>query len=1409
MSVWVILFAKLTLGSVLIKQPFSPYVGSQSEGFSYTLTDYFIGPNLQYSISSDADTPWTTTMDDPFNFQMASQKAFAKGTSADNLSNNRKLRSYSDLTNSTCVLAYYSNNLTSYKLYNNTFTYQWSTLVDNTAKNAFIQDIAFSREFDYIYAVVAYTTGTLTVTHHSNVFIGTKFLEGSPNFVEVPGYSLTPSQSIRIEIGSSFSAILNSTSNEMSSVGTVSVFNITDPSNPLYIGTATSTQNPVDLSFYDAQTLIISDNTQGLQKYQLSNSSVVISNGLNLTGTSSLDISGAYGAVALNNSVVMVDLEALVVYDIVNLYSNNASVPAKAVAGKLVGEFGFVNTITINSNLAVVDFELLPEQGQVKNWNLAAIQTGSFDQYGPFHIFPNDDGTFTYVRMDNSLVTACSLTVGYWTLNGFTNSQNFTANVTGFVGGNATLQATLEFTGVSVSPNSLIPYHNNSVIPLEEVGYDLDTTSIYLDLAPIMYPNLYFGGPYQAYNVSVSTLLPNILITVDLPSKAATSSLGTYTNLTTLSGDSSTFILSDGETVTAYNLTEGQAESGLSFNFSTFYPGAAVTATLWTNGGIVAYSSAGPAIVAVYDQSSSQVDLGQNCSQFKVYQQYVFCGNTTSVQVFLFEHLLSESVAYLDATTFGVDSLNFSDFTFCTGTADLTSLDYLVLVDASGLWTASLDQLGELSPQFSISGPFGSSADVMQAFTTGDQFVLMHSDGSVDIYAANYASLPTLSRQLAGKGGASSAAVGGGVMAVQYADSVDVIDLYADAVNGFYTNYSASACQTAAVSNVTTYILSMCTAPSLHKASTVHNLAPISISSVASPVSVTSTAINGVRSSPSSALDYPVTFVIKTTEPYIQTLATVATGNVTAYNSYGSASLSFNITVANESPYLISNFSQESLSVMSNVSLDIALLSYFIGQDLEFAVNINGEYVEYNYTQFNYVPVVLEPKDLSQGNNSALEVLDFDVCLGCAASAVLTPSTIYLVDNQDPTNYLGNVSYSYPYTACNSISSLNLGNSTYQVFINCNSNLTALSDNPLNTSRISATVQLGSDSTVLTYKAVPGVYSFIKTVPLSSTSCLIYQVTDNREGDGQFAETRYYVSYFYYFLEIPAEIDSEVEFSFEDFGIDSLSISALDSYFITTDQAVVYMADATWGIRVFNVSYDTQQATIQQVLVNSVETPSITPVSIGVCGDWLFVGGSKEEVYQYDLSQGAASPLFVKAFYTTGNFTGVNGNIDCNAQFDPAYAVVPMNSASGNFTARVLSLQAPSSNSIYADLTFPSNVTSQASFTNSSRVRGQSGSELLDFSISTPYLSIQSMTLDQFGMMVDYYGTSVYDVFLTVSNEVLAVNTTTFTLTRTAAPTPPTPVPPTPDPDDQDDSDDDDDSGVGLVAGVLGVLSLA
>ncbi|WP_204256560.1 hypothetical protein, partial [Mammaliicoccus sciuri] len=226
------------------------------------------------------------------------QATVSGSSSASNLSNNRKLRSYVNSNNATCILSYYASNLTSYSVSNNTLVQQWTTKIDNTANNVFINDIAVSLDNSFIYAVISYTTGTLTTTHHTALYMATSFLSGTPTFVLVPGITFIPQQSIRIEVSGLYAAIVNSTSNSMTSAGTLSVYNISNPSNPSDM-TVVNTTSPVDIAFYNARTLIVVDPSQGLLKYYLSNATnatnateVTLISQLSQTNVTSIDISG-------------------------------------------------------------------------------------------------------------------------------------------------------------------------------------------------------------------------------------------------------------------------------------------------------------------------------------------------------------------------------------------------------------------------------------------------------------------------------------------------------------------------------------------------------------------------------------------------------------------------------------------------------------------------------------------------------------------------------------------------------------------------------------------------------------------------------------------------------------------------------------------------------------------------------------------------------------------------------------------------------------------------------------------------------------------------------------------------------------------------------------------------------------
>jgi hypothetical protein len=1370
MSVWVILFAKLVLGTVTVRQSFSDFVGSQSEGFSYSLSDYFIGPNLNFTLNTTASSPWATVLSNPFTFNLNTQATVSGSSSASNLSNNRKLRSYVNSSNATCILSYYASNLTSYSVSNNTLIQQWTTKIDNTANNVFINDIAVSRDNSFIYAVISYTTGTLTFTHHTALYMATSFLSGTPTFVLVPGYTFMPQQSIRIEVSGLYAAIVNSTSNSLTSAGTLTVYNITNPSNPANMTVVNTTSSPVDLAFYNAQTLIVADPSLGLLKYYLSNATnttntteVTLINQLSQTNITSIDISGAMGVVALNKSVLLVDLDDFVIDELVNLFSSDGTVGETAVSGKLVGDIAFVNTFSASSNVAIVDFDLLPNQGLIKNWNLASVQTGAFDPYGPYEVFMNADGTYSYVRVDTFITSLANLTIGEWTFSGFTNNQNFTASIVASVGPNTLDNATLTFTGYSVDPNSVVGFSNNSFFT-EAVPLELDTNSVYIDLTTSLYANQYFGGSYQQYNVSL-VALPNITVTYQKPSKTSASTLLSSLNSTVISGGEGYFILTDGQIVTLYNFTGSQSTVQYSYNSSADADlTSPITAAVWSNGCIVAYSSQANYIQQAYEDSTAGV-TDMTCTSLKTSFGYVFCGNSANVTIFSFLPNSVSMVGFVNATTLGLTSLNIADVTFATSTEGYLSRDFVILADASGVIAVSLDQLSASAYQY--FGPIGNGTFVSQAVTTGDQFAIVHTDGAVDIYYASYGSAPSLSSRLSGRGNLISASYVSGILSLQYLTEVDIVDLYANAVSAFYTSYMAPACPSASASADFVYVLSLCQLSSYFK---------LGLSS-----SLSATQIYGVRTEAGSALNYPLMMTIATSVPYFDSAMTVATGSITAFNSLSSATVPFTLQVTNNGPYLVTTFNQPSLTVDYWQSTTIPVLEYFIGQDLEFILNVNGENPVYEAYSFTYSPIVLNPKIyLSSNYTTVANITGFE--LNPAFSAVITDTELYFQNNSD-TSILNSYDLSSNCTSTSSVSSTALGNGVYAAFVLC-------MENSLIQNRVAVILTADSEIKALTPNTVP--YSLVKTVPLDSQSTLVYYVTPSQNPAGSLLETSFIVDYIS-FSSAGSDVQfSSYEYTFLDFGIDSLSISAIDSYY-TGSSAYVYMADASWGIRVFNVSYNTTTHLITQDFINSIETNSTNPVSIGICGTWLFLGGQDEQIYQYSLSD-PTTPVFNQSFYTTGNFTGVNGNINCNAEFDPTYVAVPMMTTDGSsFTTRILSLQANSTSAIYADLTYDFDIATGANyFVNYTTVRALAGQSLIDYKVSVPTLYVQPMTATQYAQVIEHFGTDVFDVYITASNDYVTVNSEVFTLTRSENP-------------DNDDNDDDDDSAMwlALAAGVF------
>eukprot|EP00359_Climacostomum_virens_P004328 CAMPEP_0204914812 /NCGR_PEP_ID=MMETSP1397-20131031/12714_1 /ASSEMBLY_ACC=CAM_ASM_000891 /TAXON_ID=49980 /ORGANISM="Climacostomum Climacostomum virens, Strain Stock W-24" /LENGTH=303 /DNA_ID=CAMNT_0052086551 /DNA_START=57 /DNA_END=965 /DNA_ORIENTATION=- len=262
------------------------------------------------------------------------------------------------------------------------------------------------------------------------------------------------------------------------------------------------------------------------------------------------------------------------------------------------------------------------------------------------------------------------------------------------------------------------------------------------------------------------------------------------------------------------------------------------------------------------------------------------------------------------------------------------------------------------------------------------------------------------------------------------------------------------------------------------------------------------------------------------------------------------------------------------------------------------------------------------------------------------------------------------------------------------------------------------------------------------------------------------------------------ESDELIELQAWNLGLESFSASAVSIY-VDEDKYIMYVADSSFGLRALNLT-----VLNKPVLVGNYAYIE-TAVSIGVCGDYLFVGTYEESLYKYNLTN-PYYPRLAETFFKLGNHTGARGSIKCSSEFDPQFVAVPLFNDEGNFTIRIVDLYEGPTFSIFAEIVLEgTNATSYPGafeFSDSSTLSVVSGSTKSDYALANPILTYPAMSKAQYEGMLAKWNTNLFSLSISVNSSEQSLKSNLFYLERLGP--------------DSDDSHEDS-SGFMLVFSIL------
>jgi hypothetical protein len=1333
-----IFFILTAVSAVNLKQSLGQVYGTPGEAFTLDLLDYFDGSDLNFTTS----LPNLTVLDDN-ELYMAAQFIYPSqpsNSSASVPSCSRKLFTTQDSSGGLVFISYSSTTLYMTSYDGVSLTPVSSLPILTGMANASIIDMTQSEDKVYLYVAVAgeYSTYSSTdfylvsiadlakpvqlkqnaITAHTAV--NWLKMQTSGKYVLVTGY---------IDVFIAHQSI----------VTVLDISNLIDSRvQELLLGTAYPISFAVDTAFLDNSTFVLVDSEANIYKYLLLNNQLFLKTHFQMTPFHSpLSLSESQGRILIGfpTSVVLMDAETLNLISVVETDFNATSVNLQ-----LDGDIAYVNLYSENASLLLIlDFSKNKDSLILRRWDLVGLIPTGVSRLAPFSVFKSQG---YYVRSDDAFLSVLRLRVGSERLFITASNSSYSADVSAFS------RSSPEDKVKSVVTVSSTAEFNQAVATLE--GRYFSTNPVVIDLelfneqplTMVVYPDSYFAGPLANYTLHLNST-SHLSISANSSFKYVKSTMPEATN---------EFIVSTGNCLLVYvgSYYEVFTYANATFNY-TFTLNIGPSAVVAASDFLVAGYTDGQIVYESFASSKSTQTKATSvpCKSILIDQSTLFCSDDHTIEMYD----ASSGFLGLPGTLSNVSVTNVPQFDIIDFAVSSDSSLYVYIADAQlGLLSVVVTTFNPAATYTAIK--FGEASGVIKAFAVVDLVYFLIEDGSVLIYSQHPL---VLIRTLHGKGPPIRYSSSSSILALQYEHFTEIIDLHADAYSANYVQVPTnSSCSIATPSD------------SAELSSTLFLNCP---EDYPDNLYLTKVSVEGRRRTPTSPIEAEVFFSIASKGKVYSNFT--AEGQLTASNSAGSSSLK---VVVHAKCFVQSisgkGFPQANSTVLPYSASDSFPLSrMFQGQNLKFQLIVNGV-----ASDSDSGPAYISSKlrlvkwfDLPSSNFT-----DMAVCQNCSLTLATTTDDFYVFESAGDNDTYTKVDVSLianHISRCSGVvinDQLLYNNMMFDLFCTTLQEEFYSSYSQKYTANYVYTLAIDLD--VRTFQqqgytagsqVFPEVQFYWHRIDVNTS--LFIGSNENFDFEKQTYSNNVLTLYKLCAEDYQQCFDcyNRVYLNCVDLGLQSFSVSAADVKSGSRGVAL-YVADSLYGLRVLNSTHVNETAQVTSIEFNQ------TLVSLGVCDDWLFLGDAEEGVHKYSIAD-PFNPVLVESLFKLGNMQGARGNIKCTSH--TKFAAVPLFSADGFFTVRILDLLEPSEFSIFADIkcngTNATSFPGAFEFLDNSTISIVSSNNKRDYKISPSVLQYPEMSKQQYQDMLGKWGTNMFSLSVNVSTEDQVIRTSQFYLQRT------------------------------------------
>ncbi|CAG9332260.1 unnamed protein product [Blepharisma stoltei] len=1405
------------------EDPFAAYL-SENEYLNLNLNDFFEGEELSFSVGENNFTGDCLQIFDPiyFNTTHSIELGSIRAPSVQETPNQRQVTSFR-MENKMIMFGFFQSYIEIYSLMltNGQLAMHWNESLDYQHMNPNILQVALFTNGDSKYALIL--LGQLEEVDGQNVTRNDLYVMNVTNpeepdppvLLNLWDVRYTSSLKISTEIqGTVIIPISGIFSASFSSYnGVLFVYNFSDPYGPVLMQTVTRyftlpnannlIPNPVDSLILDSCIYLLDANI-GVILYLLNpeNEFFFESDYFDLSRFGrSFSIAYKDNPSQLERAITVGTEQGIIAFSPIkfdevfwvtsyDLYGNVS--PIKSSQNLL--NYFFLDVLgQNNTSLMVIQDRSIFEQDILFHLDIEALVGQNFDPNGMWKVFYGFYGQFFYVRFDLYAITSYGFTLDYWKLIVTPGALPYSAEIIAESALQTNEKSTRWITvmGIPESVNAILYIDGYTPIPLEPIQINVEFDGFVANI--IGNPMNYFSGPNMNFSIQLNS------ISSDFSFKYSPYEIASYLETVPINMNLTSaqiigielFMYTHNEIFVFY-----YGENGFDKWASLINP---ISTVICSQGWLV-YSLPEPnsPLISLIDSASNQTiqtwtPLVQ-CNMFSAYNNYLLCGDHDLIDLYITntESNLYESMIQVSAKLFNMD-LYIIDATLTSPSENFPDSYLYILDQYNGINIIDLDFVynGEI-PILPYCVDKANVTNAVRMIGTTEQIYIIFSDGSVDIYSTTLAFIKRVrARYQATYIDAKNIE---NVLFIQVTGKILVID-------GLQTTHSS----------LLTYI-------------PVNDSCQFDVSSeyevywgiigILCPNKTNQDLMFYGLNCPTMPYDQPCQLnlysQITMTNPLsVSQLQYIANITLIASNEVSSVFLPVILNIFPDGENIWINEELWNISHQLVIDYDIEAIvdlgSSYQGQNVKSYLNINGKYPTFNYKEPNYVPAIKWPQmiltdhyegDYNENFTDHTAIKNTNRVIVASSTQGLLIFNLSGVPSQDdsfdspdvPVENTLNVSDYINGTnpVCSIVEDIGTQGDLTLFVTACRHQMTEQFS--WNEGKL-VNLTLNQFALVLwEYDFVKGNVNkirvlevefnpaWLRAIPSTNYDFMLISIDSSDEADYEKYRNNHVIRIAVHWDNDALNLTIVEIIDFHSLQLPAFYAHAVDGVYSNND-LYLYVADHWYGTRILQTK-NGNVTNISEIVGGLPMKDGDYIVNVGVCGNFLFTGTVGTKIHQFLLNS-KSNPQVMTRFYpynnTLNDYIALPSLIVCSDYYQPDFIVSSILSSKSEFYIRVYNTKVSADNSIMYDMTISPQLYPQATgsvvFINSNTVTaiGALTPYLRSYILKKPQIIIPKMTLNEYKQMLKEWGTDTFELFVTLVNENMSVNSTSISVRRTPA----------------------------------------